>query len=143
VFALSAAISVVGTLIGRRARGPTKSATHLYGVNLGPSGSGKEWPLVCIQLLLEAAGAGSHVHSNDFSSQSAFNKRLVENPLTIAVIDEFAGFLSRIVSPKSGAWEKLLVKQLNLLWSKSFTSYSTTSMAQERRTAEHRDHRHQ
>jgi hypothetical protein len=132
VFALGAAISVVGTLAGRRARGPTKSAMQLYIINLGPSGSGKEHPLVCIQPLLEAAGAGSHVHLADFSSQSVFNKRLVEMPLTIAVIDEFAGFLSRIVSRYSSSWERQLVKQLNMLWSKSFQPYGTTATAQER-----------
>jgi hypothetical protein len=131
IFALGAAISVVGTLPGRRARGPTKSATHLNVVNIGPSGSGKGHPLNCILPLLEAAGAGQHVHLGDFSAQKVFNKRLIDMPLTIAVIDEFAGFLSRIVSPKSGAWERQLVKQLNLLWSAIFTPYGTTSMSGE------------
>jgi hypothetical protein len=101
-------------------------------VNLGPFGSGKEWPLVCIQPLLVAAGAGCHVHLNDFSSQTAFNKVLIEKPLTIAVIDEFAGFLSRIVSRYSNSWERQLVKQLNTLWSRSFQPYGTTTMAQDR-----------
>jgi hypothetical protein len=113
VFALGAAISVVGTLPGRRARGPTESTTNLYVTTIGPSGTGKEHPLECIQPLLKAAGAGCHVHASDFSAQKVFNQRLIENPLTIAVIDEFAGFLSRIVSPKSGAWERQLVKQLS------------------------------
>src|SRR5262245_25214006 len=36
VLALGAAITVVGTLIGRRAAGPTRSATHLYAVGIAP-----------------------------------------------------------------------------------------------------------
>jgi hypothetical protein len=116
---------------GRRARGPTKSATHLYTTTIGPSGSGKEHPLDCIQPLLKAAGAGCHVHLGAFSAQSVFNKILIEMPLTIAVIDEFTGFLSRIVNPKSGAWERHLTDQLNSLWSKKFKPFGTTSMSGE------------
>jgi hypothetical protein len=37
VLALGAAVSVVGTLIGRRVAGPTRSATHLYGVGVARS----------------------------------------------------------------------------------------------------------
>ena len=37
VLALGAAVTVVGTLIGRRAAGPTRSATHLYAVGIAPT----------------------------------------------------------------------------------------------------------
>src|SRR5215510_4421584 len=42
VLALGAAVTVVGTLIGRRVAGPTRSATHLYAVGIAPTGSGKQ-----------------------------------------------------------------------------------------------------
>jgi hypothetical protein len=39
VLALGAAVTVVGTLIGRRVAGPTNSATHLYAVSIARSGA--------------------------------------------------------------------------------------------------------
>jgi hypothetical protein len=72
------------------------------------------------------------VHLGEFSSQSAFNKVLIETPLVIAVIDEFAGFLSRIVSRYSSHWERQLVGQLNSLWSRSFKPFGTMTTVQER-----------
>ncbi|HEX2337256.1 MAG TPA: hypothetical protein VHI72_12345, partial [Hyphomicrobiaceae bacterium] len=47
VLALAAAIPLVGTLIGRRVAGPTRSATHLYAVAVAPTGAGKQHPIDC------------------------------------------------------------------------------------------------
>src|SRR5262249_18800726 len=44
VLALAATIPLVGTLIGRRVAGPTRSATHLYAVAVAPTGAGKQHP---------------------------------------------------------------------------------------------------
>src|SRR5262249_4348985 len=109
VLALGAAITVIGTLIGRRAASPTSSATHLYIVSVAPVGSGKDHPRRCIPTLLEAAGAGTHVHVGDIASQSGFNRVLVNMPLGVAVIDEITGFLRRVTSPKASEWERRLV----------------------------------
>ena len=73
VLALGAAVTVVGTLIGRRAAGPTRSATHLYAVGIAPTGSGKQhlldsiirlhgggqswWPHRAVEVLLPERGA--------------------------------------------------------------------------------------
>src|SRR5262249_37293006 len=48
VLALTAAIPLVGTLIGRRVAGPTRAATHLYAVAVSPTGAGKQHRINCI-----------------------------------------------------------------------------------------------
>src|SRR5262249_1193218 len=73
VLALGAALTIVGTLIGRRVAGPTYSATHLYIVTVAPATAGKDHPRRCILPLFEAAKAGCHVHLGDITSQSGFN----------------------------------------------------------------------
>ena len=77
---LGAAITVVGTLIGRRVAGPTRSATHLYVVTVAPATAGKDHPRRCILPLLEAANAGTHVHLGDIASQSGFNRAMKDKP---------------------------------------------------------------
>jgi hypothetical protein len=129
VLALGAAIATVGTLIGRRVAGPTRSATHLYVVTMAPATAGKDHPRRCILPLLEAARAGTHVHLGDITSQSGFNRAMKDSPLSIVVIDEIAGFLGRITSPKSSYWERRLSGKLREQWSCSFGAIGTMTAA--------------
>jgi hypothetical protein len=117
VLALAAALIVVRTLVGRRCMGPTGSATHLYVTAVAPASGGREWLRKAIPMLLEAAGAGSHVHLGNITSQRQLDEILVKMPLGVVIIDEFASFLSRV--------EQGLVGQLNSLWSRSFEPFDT------------------
>src|SRR5262245_11064127 len=130
VLALGAALTVVGTLIGRRVAGPTYSATHLYIVTVAPATAGKDHPRRCILPLFEAAKAGTHVHLGDITSQSGFNRAMKANPLCLVAIDEIAGFLGRISSPKSSFWERRLSGKLREQWSCSFGAIGTMTSAE-------------
>jgi hypothetical protein len=125
VLALAAALIVVGTLIGRRCMGPTGTATHLYPMIIAPVSGGKEWICEAIRLLLEAAGAGAHVHPGEITAQSSLDETLLAMPMGAIVIDEFHNFLGRAVNPKAGGWERGLIGQFNKLWGKNFTEYRT------------------
>jgi hypothetical protein len=129
VLALGAAISIIGTLIGRRVAGPTRSATHLYLVTVAPATAGKDHPRRCILPLLESAGAGVHAHLGDITSQSGFNRAMISTPLCIVVVDEIAGFLGRITSPLSSHWERRLSGKLREQWSCSFGAIGTMTAA--------------
>ena len=83
VLALGAAITVVGTLIGRRAAGPTRSATHLYAVGIAPTGSGKQHLLDSVIRLMEAAKASNHIGPSKFFSLSAVLDLLSSKPLVL------------------------------------------------------------
>jgi hypothetical protein len=130
VLALGAAIVTIGTLIGRRVAGPTRSATHLYVVTVAPATAGKDHPRRCILPLLEAANAGVHAHLGDITSQSGFNRVMKNIPLSVVVIDEIAGFLGRITSPQSSYWERRLSGKLREQWSCSFGAIGTMTSAE-------------
>ena len=126
VLALAAAIVVVGTLIGRRARGPVGNATHLYPMIIAPSGGGKEWICNAIQILIEAAGAGTLLHPSEISVQGGLDEALLTMPVGVIIVDEIHYFLGRLLSSKAGPWEQSLIGQFNKLWGKSFDQYRTT-----------------
>jgi hypothetical protein len=130
VLALAAALIVVGTLIGRRAMGPTGSATHLYAALVARASGGKDWPYKAAGMLIKAAGAGAHLHPGDITAQSAMHRVLTKMPLCAVMINELIRFLNRIVNPRSNGYEQGLVGNLCELWSTRFTDYGTTTSAQ-------------
>jgi hypothetical protein len=68
MMALATAVAAVGTKVGRRIMGPTGSATHLYMINLAPTGYGKDHPLGCGAKLFVAAGLGGLLGPQEFAS---------------------------------------------------------------------------
>lgn len=129
VLAMGTAITVIGTLLGRRVCGPTESATHLYVVGLAPTAAGKEWPLNCCGRLLEAAGAGSHEGASKFKSSSAVINALVAKPLALSAQDEFGSILKRINGRKASTHEKEISEIYRTAWGKSFESMGTSEWA--------------
>jgi Bifunctional DNA primase/polymerase, N-terminal len=130
VLALGAAVSVVGTLIGRRVAGPTRSATHLYAVGIAPTGSGKQHLLDSIIRLLEAAKAGGHIGPSKFFSLSAVLDLLSSKPLVLCPQDEIGVFLKAVTSKRATSHEAAVSQILRGLWGISFTSMPTPAWAQ-------------
>src|SRR5262249_59322436 len=70
-FAVGGSIPLIGTLIGRRIAGPSGplgTATHLYLVLVGPTGSGKEHIRTVVKLLLTTVGAAELIGPGRFKS---------------------------------------------------------------------------
>lgn len=130
ILALGTALATVGTLIGRRAKGPTKSATHLYVVGLAPSGSGKDHPLKVADDLFEAAGASHHLSdSGEWVSMQSLMVDVQANPMSLFVQDEWGSFLQRVNGRKASGFEQAIGKGLRELWSTSFKKYRPPSSA--------------
>jgi hypothetical protein len=121
VVALGAAVTIVGTLIGRRVAGPTRSAVHLYTVGVAPTGYGKQRALDSIPDLLDAAGALDHFGSAKFFSLSAVLELMQEKPLVLCVQDEIGALLQSITSRKASNHEKAVSQILRTLWGCSFS----------------------
>jgi len=88
MLALGAALTIVGTLIGRRVTGPTRSGTHLYVVALAGTGAGKQHAIDCIKSALIAARAKSNIGPGDFTSSRAVVKLVKRQPLSLCAMDE-------------------------------------------------------
>jgi hypothetical protein len=89
VLALGPVVTIVGTFVGRRVAGPTRSATHLYVVPVGPTGSGKQHLFDSTTALKNAAGVQSHLGPSEFISMPAIVNFLMRKPLALCLQDEY------------------------------------------------------
>jgi len=131
MLALGAALTIVGTLIGRRVAGPTRSGTHLYVVALAGTGAGKQHAIDCIKSALIAARAKSNIGPGDFTSSRAVVKLLKRQPLSLCAMDEFGAFLRRIGNRNAGHFETAITGELRKLWGISFSRYDSAETAKE------------
>jgi hypothetical protein len=121
ILALGAALTIVGTLIGRRIAGPTKSGTHLYVVALAGTGAGKQHAIDCIKSALIAAKAAAHIGPGEFTSSQAVIRLVKRKPLSLCAMDEFGAFLRRISNRNAGHYETAITGELRKLWGISFS----------------------
>ena len=129
VLALGAAITLIGTLMGRRVAGPTMSGTHLYVIALAPSGAGKDHALKQVARLLKAANAGHLVGPSSFMSMSALIGVLKRSPCALCPMDEFGAFLAKLAHPKATSHEQGITATLREAWGSSFESIRTPEYA--------------
>lgn len=129
VLALGAAVTIVGTLIGRRVAGPTRSATHLYVVTLAPTGSGKQHAIDCTDKLMTVAGAKSHLGPSQFFSMSAVINFMHRAPLSLCTLDEFGAFLKRINHRRASSHEMGISMILRSIWGANYTTVRTPEWA--------------
>jgi Bifunctional DNA primase/polymerase, N-terminal/Protein of unknown function (DUF3987) len=131
VLALGAAVTIVGTLIGRRVAGPTRSATHLYVVQSAGSGFGKQHILDSAMRLMTAAKAETHIGPSKFFSLSAVQRFLQSKPLSLCPQDEIGVFLESVTNRKASSHEKAVSQILRSLWGVSFSTVQTAQRATE------------
>ena len=129
VMALGAALTVLGTAVGRRVAGPTMSGTHLFTIALGPSGVGKDVPVRAVGRLLRAGGMGQHIGPDEFMSMPAMISLLLRSPLSACAMDEFGAFLARINSRRASPFEAGLKKVMRSAWGASFETIMTPEWA--------------
>jgi hypothetical protein len=129
VLALGAAVTVVGTLIGRRVAGPTNSATHLYAVSIARSGAGKQHVLDAAMRLMRAARAEAHIGPSRFHSGSAIFQRLTDQPVMLCVQDEIGAVLRAVTNRKAGTHERQVGELLRSLWGLSFATLPAPAWA--------------
>lgn len=130
VLNLFAALTIVGTVIGRRVATPYRTgSTHLYAIGLAPTGAGKDHPRDSIATILGASGFSHLVGPGEFISMPAMVNRLQRGPLMVCAMDEFGDFCERILSKKASGFERSISKMFKEMWSKNFSSYQTPEWA--------------
>lgn len=127
--ALGAALTVVGTALGRRASGPTLNGTHLYVLCLAPTGAGKDHPLQQARRLLSASKMGHHIGPDDFMSMPALVNFITRMPLALCPMDEFGAFLKRINGRRASGFEQGITKTLRTAWGTNYGQMSTPEWA--------------
>jgi hypothetical protein len=128
--ALIVAVSVIGTLVGRKVAGPSLSGTgtHLYALILATTGAGKDHYRKAAGKLLRAAGASHMVGADSFMSESAVYKFLERTPVSLCIQDEFGATLKKINISKN-SHEQNVSKVLRSAWGSSFDTLQTPEWA--------------
>jgi hypothetical protein len=128
--ALAAAISIVGTVLGRHLSGPTESGTHLYIACIGETAAGKDRPMRAIGEILDAAGLGFLAISGKFKSDVALENAIADNPCSVAIIDEIGQQLfASIMGRKAGTHQANIGAILREAWPRSFSEIVTSCSA--------------
>lgn len=129
ILALGAAVTIIGTLIGRRVATPTQASTHLYFITLARSGAGKDHALNAIPKIMNAVDASQHVGPGSFMSASALSNHIAEHPLSVSPMDEFGAFLKKINHRRGSSHEQGIKKILRTVWGKNFEPFITDRSA--------------
>lgn len=102
---LGAAVAFLGAIMGRRWEGPTRLRTNFYCLNVAGSGFGKEHPLDACRTLALAAGLDNFLGAEETKSDSALRKLLEAYPTRVLFMDEFGGFMKKILARNAPAHE--------------------------------------
>lgn len=92
--ALAAALTAVGTVIGRKVATPSDLRSNIYFLTLIESGGGKEWPRRAIQKIFQEIGAFNRCRAEDVASDSAIYESMAVTQSQALLLDEFGKFLA-------------------------------------------------
>lgn len=117
MFALAAALTLAGTLYGRKAQGSDGQRTNLFCMAIGHSSAGKDAPLKAISTILDSCEA-SHLRLGQVTSDSAIEWALKRQPRLCLLIDEAGYFFTSTSDPKTkGSPQHAIKPALLELWS--------------------------
>lgn len=121
VHAIGAALTVLGTLMGRKVYSQTRPAgTHLYAFAMAPSGVGKQHSLDCIKLILKAINP--NLVNGWHSSGPKFAAILSEQPTRLLVVDEFSEKMKALRGRNTAVSMSAVSEVLRELWGCSISS---------------------
>lgn len=117
MFSLSAALTLAGTIYGRKVQGSDGQRTNLFVMAVGFTSSGKDHPLKAIAAILDRCGA-SNLRLGQVTSDSAIEWALKREPRLCLLIDEAGHFFSGVSDPKAkGSPQHSIKPALLELWS--------------------------
>lgn len=97
VFAFSASLALLSTLISRKLLFETQSP-NLYILNISPSGSGKDSPQQRMKDILVRINAEHLMGAGNYVSDASLTDNLAHEPVRLDIIDEAGGLLRTVTS---------------------------------------------
>lgn len=130
---LGAAISFLGSLMGRRFAHPSKGArTNFYCVGVAPTGFGKAHAPLALKELARVAGVDGFLGPGRVKSESAIRKLLETKPTVCCLMDELGGVMRNILSKKASSHEAGIRDIMLEVFSCANTTYSGAEGASEK-----------
>ena len=128
-FAVAAALTVAGTILGRRYATETNLRTNLYVVSIGPTGCGKNHARTAAKRILLACGLGDRLGGEELASGQAIISRAAKSPTVLFQLDEFGLLMQAIQNPNAGSHLVAILSNLMKLFSSSADTYIGTEYA--------------
>lgn len=126
---LGAALALVGMLKAHRVQTETSLRTNLYVLGLAGSGSGKNHPLICIQMLLSAAGLTKHMLGAPGSEPGLIEALHGAAGRSIIRWDEMGHAIAAMCNPNAGTHLSDIMTALTMLFSEASTLHEGKTLA--------------
>lgn len=141
ILALACALTVQGTLAGRKVRDELNNRTNLYCIGVAPSGAGKEHARqVAKKVLLEASGeskAGVQLEGpEEIASDAGLLAVLQQWPTRLFLLDEIGRLLTAIKDARQNAHLQGIITAWLKLYSSASTTYSGRAYADTKRNTQ-------
>lgn len=121
LFALSAALTLLGTIFGQKVKSSLGQFTNIYAMNVGRTSSGKDYPRQAVLSILDAAEAG-HLWRSKVTSDAAIEAALDEHSNLLVSIDE-AGHFFKTANARGNTHANTIKPALLELWSSAGKSW--------------------
>jgi hypothetical protein len=129
---LGAALALLGTLMGRRWESPTRARTNFYIMGLADSGFGKDHPMDAARSLAISCGLEKLIAAEETKSDSAIRKMLERYPVALLLMDEFGGFMKKVLDRRAAAHDKRMRDLMLTFFSRAKGDYMGSEGATER-----------
>ena len=116
-YALNAALTLAGTILGRKVCTETGLRTNLYLVSIGTTGSGKEHPRKVVRQIFNAADIQEYNGGESLGSGQALLTRLSMTPCVLFQIDEFGQLMQAIQMKNTARYNLEIMTNLMKLYS--------------------------
>lgn len=138
ILALAAALSVVGTVLGRKVATSTGLRTNYYLAGVAGTSAGKDHARKCVKVLFQAAGLNDLLGGEEIASGQALLARAGDHPVSLFQIDELGLMLKAVSTKGAGPHLASIITNLMKLFSSAGTIYNGTEYA-DRKTKERKD----
>ncbi len=132
VLAVTAALSLAGTVLGRKVATETGLRSNLYLVGVAGTAAGKEHPRNVIKNTLAGANLGDFIGGEDIGSGQGLVSRVAVSPNVLFQIDEFGLFMQDVQNPKAGSHRASILTNFIKLFSSAGTVYHGTEYANQK-----------
>lgn len=132
ILALAAAMSVVGTVLGRKVATSTGLRTNYYLVGVAGTSAGKDHARKCVKVLFQAAGMNDLLGGEELASGQALLSRAANHPVSLFQIDELGLMLKAVATKGAGPHLASIITNLMKLFSSAGTVYNGTEYADQK-----------
>lgn len=133
-FSVASALTVAGTILGRRYATETDLRPNLYLVGVGPTGCGKNHARSAAKKVLVACGLEDRLGGEELASGQAILSRVAKHPAVLFQLDEFGLLMQAIQNPNAGSHLVAILSTLMKLFSSAADTFIGTEYAdQEKR----------